>query len=181
MELRQYDQSWFDRGRHPAIVLLWNLISRTIFRLPLHNAHGYRAALLRLFGASVGKQVHLRPTCEITYPWRVKIGDHSWIDDEVVLYSLGPIHIGSNCVLTRRTFISTGNHRIDDPSFGLIVEPCVLEDGVWIQADCFIGQGVTIGTNTVVRARSSVFADLPSDSICQGTPCTPVGKRSFHK
>jgi putative colanic acid biosynthesis acetyltransferase WcaF len=177
VELSRYDQSWFDRGRPAVVVMLWHTISRTIYRLPVHNAHGFRAFLLRLFGAKVGRGVMLRPTSEITYPWKVEIGDDTWIDDEVVLYSLGEITIGSNCVLSRRTFVSTGNHRADDPAFGLVIKPCVIEDGVWLQADCFVAQDVTIGHNTVVRARSSVFRSLPPDTICQGTPAVVVSPR----
>ena len=179
MELNRYDQSWFDRGRPAAVVMLWHTISRTLYRLPIHNAHGFRAALLRLFGAKVGQGVMLRPTSEVTYPWKVVIGDNTWLDDEVVLYSLGEITIGSNCVLSRRTFISTGNHRADDPAFGLVVKPCVIEDGVWLQADCFVGQGLTIGRNTLVRARSSVFRSVPPSSVCEGTPAKVVGTRDL--
>jgi len=45
--------------------------------------------LVRLFGGTVGKGVLIRSTANITYPWKVSIGNFSWIGDDVTLYSLG--------------------------------------------------------------------------------------------
>ena len=39
---------------------------------------------------------------------------------------------------------------------------------MWLAADVFVGSGVTIGRDTVVGARSTVFHDLPPKSICAG-------------
>ena len=55
--------------------------------------------MLRVFGAKIGAKVIIRPSAQITYPWKVEIGDYSWIGDEVILYSLGDIEIGSNTVI----------------------------------------------------------------------------------
>jgi putative colanic acid biosynthesis acetyltransferase WcaF len=52
-------------------------------------------------------------------------------------------------------------------------------NGVWIAADVFVAPGVTIGDNTVIGARSSVFHDMPSGMICYGYPCRPVRKRKL--
>ncbi|MCX8128915.1 MAG: WcaF family extracellular polysaccharide biosynthesis acetyltransferase [Clostridia bacterium] len=177
VDLSKYNQQWFDRGRSSITVLIWYIVQHTLFKFSLHNMYGYRAFWLRLFGCKAGKNVKVRRTCEITYPWKVEIGDNSWVDDEVLIYSLDKIVIGSNCSITRRSFLCTGNHDIEDPYFGLVVKPITVKDGAWIQADCFVGQGVVIGQNCVVGARSSVFNDLPDNMICYGTPCKPVKGR----
>jgi putative colanic acid biosynthesis acetyltransferase WcaF len=89
------------RGKPGWYVQLWWIVQDTLFRWSPQFMYGWRRLLLRLFGAKVGKNVIIRPTAKITYPWKVKIGDYSWIGDDVVLYSLGEIVIGDNVVIVK--------------------------------------------------------------------------------
>jgi putative colanic acid biosynthesis acetyltransferase WcaF len=177
VDLRQYDQSWFDRGRPNAIVLLWWLVQAIAFPLSLHNLDGFRCWLLRVFGARIGAGVKIRPTARFTYPWKVEIGDYSWIGDDVVIYSLDRVSIGSHCVISQKSYLCTGSHDITDPAFGLITAPIVVGNGVWIATDCFVAPGVAIGANSVIGARSSVFSDIPEKQVAWGTPCRPRYER----
>lgn len=173
VDLRKYDQSGFDRGRPGWYVLLWWLVQAIAFPLTPHNLHAPRQSLLRLFGAKIGKGVVIRPTARFTYPWKVEIGDYSWIGDDVVFYSLDRICIGKHCVISQKTYLCTGNHDIKDPVFGLITESIEIGNGAWVATDCFVGPGVKIGANAVVGARSSVFRNLPAGQVCWGNPCRP--------
>ncbi|MDM9384892.1 hormogonium polysaccharide biosynthesis acetyltransferase HpsU [Chlorogloeopsis sp. ULAP01] len=171
IDLRKYDQSWFDRGRPGWYVLLWWFVQAIAFPLTFHPFNNLRCALLRLFGARIGKGVLIRPTARFTYPWKITIGDYSWIGDDVVLYSLDYIHIGEHCVVSQKSYLCTGSHDIHDPSFGLTTASIYIGNGAWIAADCFIAPGVKIGANAVIGARSSVFSDIPSGQVGWGTPC----------
>ncbi len=171
VDLCQYNQSWFDRGRPGWYILLWWLIQSIAFPLSLHNAHGFRCWLLRRFGAIIGKGVMIRPTARFTYPWKVVIGDHSWIGDDVVFYSLESIKIGSQSVISQKCYLCTGSHDFQDKIFNLIVNPINIGNGVWVASDSFIAPGVQIGANTVIGARSSVFSDIPAAVVAWGTPC----------
>ena len=173
VNLRQYDQSWFDRGRASWYILLWWLVQAIAFPLTPHPCSSWRCTLLRLFGAKIGKGVLIRPTARFTYPWKVSIGDYSWIGDDVVLYSLDEIHIGEHCVVSQKSYLCTGNHDIHDPAFGLKTAKITIGNGVWIATDSFIGPGVEIGANAVIGARSSVFSNIPHGQVCWGTPCRP--------
>lgn len=177
IDLSRYDQSFFDRGRPNVVILLWWLIQAVCFPLTLHNMSGIRCALLRLFGATIGKGVVIRPTARVTYPWKVAIGDYSWIGDDVVLYSLDRITIGAHTVISQECYLCTGSHDINDRTFKLKTTPIAIGDGVWIATDCFIAPGVTIGSNTVVGARSSVFRDLPPAMVAWGNPCKAMRSR----
>lgn len=179
IDLRQYDQSDYDRGRPGWYVLLWWLVQAVVFPLSLHNMSGLRCAVLRAFGAKIGRNVLVRPTARFTYPWKVEIGSQSWIGDDVVFYSLDRITIGCHCVISQKTYLCTGSHDIGDRQFGLETAPIVVGNGAWVAADCFVAPGVTIGANTVVGARSSVFRDLPAGKICVGNPCKPRGDRQM--
>ncbi|WP_017651827.1 hormogonium polysaccharide biosynthesis acetyltransferase HpsU [Fortiea contorta] len=173
VNLRKYDQSWFKRGRASWYILFWWFIQAIAFPLTPQPFNHLRCALLRLFGAHIGKGVFIRPTARFTYPWKVTIGDYSWIGDDVVLYSLDEIHIGQHCVISHKSYLCTGSHDIKDPAFGLKTATITIGNGVWIAADCFVGPGVQIGANAVIGARSSVFDDMPSGQVCLGNPCFP--------
>ncbi|OLP16507.1 colanic acid biosynthesis acetyltransferase WcaF [Leptolyngbya sp. 'hensonii'] len=179
VDLRNYYQPGFDRGRPGWYVLLWWLVQAIVFPLTLHAHHAPRRALLRLFGAKVGRGVVIRPTARITYPWKVEIGDYSWIGDDVVLYSLNRIWIGAHCVISQKSYLCTGSHDIHHPAFPLITQPIAIGNGVWVATDCFVGPGVQIGANAVIGARSSVFTDMPAGQICWGTPCRSYRKREM--
>ncbi|MDB9524434.1 WcaF family extracellular polysaccharide biosynthesis acetyltransferase [Oscillatoria sp. CS-180] len=177
VDLRQYDQSWYSPGRPKWVVLLWWLIQAIAFPLTLHAHHAPRRALLRLFGAKIGTQVVIRPSARFYYPWKIEIGDYSWIGSGVEFYSLASIRLGNHCVVSQNSYLCTGSHNPSDCAFGLQVAPITLENGVWIAANCFVGPGVSVGANTVVGANSGVFSDLPSQCICLGNPCKPYKAR----
>jgi putative colanic acid biosynthesis acetyltransferase WcaF len=173
VDLRKYDQSWFDRGRPSWYILLWWFVQAIAFPLTPQPLSSLRCTLLRLFGARIGKGVLIRPTARFTYPWKITIGDYSWIGDDVVLYSLDEIHIGQHCVISHKSYICTGSHDIRDPAFGLKTASITIGNGVWVAADCFVGPGVEIGANAVIGTRSSVFNSMPSGQVCLGSPCRP--------
>jgi putative colanic acid biosynthesis acetyltransferase WcaF len=180
VDLRHYDQSWYNRGRPGWTVLLWWLVQAIAFPITPHFANGPRRWLLKLFGAQIGRDVLIRPTARFTYPWKVQIGDYSWIGDDVVFYSLDSIQVGTHCVISQNTYLCTGSHDLKDPTFCLKTAPIKIGNGAWIAADCFIAPGVQIGANTVVGARSSVFGNLPSGYVCNGTPCRPRSIREMN-
>jgi putative colanic acid biosynthesis acetyltransferase WcaF len=176
-DLRKYDQSWFDRGRPGWYVLLWWFVQAIAFPLTPQPLNFFRRAILRLFGAQIGKGVLIRPTARFTYPWKVSIGDYSWIGDDVVFYSLDQITIGQHCILSQKSYLCTGSHDFRDPAFGLKTAAIMIGNGAWVAADCFISPGVQIGANAVIGARSSVFTSMPSGQVCWGNPCLPQYSR----
>lgn len=165
------------RGRNAIIVQLWWFVQSTLFAWSPQFMYGWRRFLLRSFGATIGKKVIIRPTATATYPWKLKIGDYSWIGDEVVLYSLGEIEIGAHTVISQRSYICTGTHDMNVPSFDISSLKIIIEEQCWIATDVFVSPGVTIGRGTVVGARSGVFKDLPAGKICLGNPAIPVKDR----
>ena len=100
------------RGRPAWQVQLWWIVQATLFGWSPQFLYAWRRFLLRSFGARIGKAVLVRPTARITYPWKVSIGDYSWIGDDVVLYSLDEIEIGSrvspSCGIPVGTLGATG-------------------------------------------------------------------------
>lgn len=166
------------RGKPGWYVQLWWIVDALLFRPSPQILYGWRRFLLRFFGAKVGKGVIVRPTAQITYPWKVTIGDYSWIGDDVVLYSLGSIHIGANVVISQRSYICTGSHDYCSLAFDIFSKPIVVEDEVWLATDVFVAPGTTIGEGAVVGARSSVYKNLAGGAIYKGNPATITGQRT---
>ena len=158
------------RGRPAWFVQIWWLVQGTLFRWSPQFFYGWRRFLLRLFGAKIGYKVLVRPTVIVTYPWKLSIDDYSWIGDDVTLYTLGEISIGSNSVISQKSYICTGSHKINSNSFDIFEHKIEIGSRVWIASDVFVAPGTSIGEGCVVGARSSVFTDLPENTICYGNP-----------
>lgn len=167
------------RGKSKLTVQIWWIVQATLFNWSPQFFFGWRAFLLRLFGAQIGKQVKIRSSVKVTYPWKVKIGDYTWIGDESTLYSLGDITIGSHVAVAHKVYFNTGGHDYDKKTFDIFSKPVVVEDECWITNDVYIAPGVTIGRGTIIGARSSVLGSLPAGKICVGTPAKPIKDRPF--
>lgn len=166
------------RGRSGLTVLLWQTVQQTLFAWSPQPAYGWRRWLLRQFGAEVGKGVLVRPTARVTYPWKVKLGNHCWIGDHAELYSLGPITVGDNAVVSQRSYICAATHDYKDITFPLVAKPIRIEREAWVAADCFIAPGVVIGAAAIVGARSTVLQDIPAQMIAVGSPAAIRGRRA---
>lgn len=165
------------RGKSKLLVQSWWIVQGTIFRLSPQFMYGWRRLLLRLFGANIGESVLIRPTVKILYPWKLTIGDWSWIGDEVTLYSMANIIIGENCVISQKSYLCTGSHDHTKYSFDIFAKSIDIKNKVWVASDVFIAPGVTIGYGTVVGLRSTVIKDLPPKMICYGNPAKPIKLR----
>ncbi len=167
------------RGRSAVAVQLWWVVQASLFAWSPQFAYGWRRALLRLFGAQVGPSVLVRPSVRVTYPWKLVIETHAWIGEDVVLYSLGTIHIGRHAVVSQGSYVCAADHDYREADFPIRARPVRIDDQVWVGAGVFIGPGVHIGQGAVVGARSAVFSDLPPGMVCLGSPCRPVKPRQM--
>jgi putative colanic acid biosynthesis acetyltransferase WcaF len=165
------------RGRSLFVVQLWEIIYSLFFKRSPRFMFGWRRFLLRSFGAKIGKNVLIRPSAKITYPWKVTIGESSWVGDNTVLYSLGEIQIGSNTVISQRCYLCTASHKYDDSSFPIYSKKITIGAECWLATDVYVAPGVSIKNASVVGARSSVFSNLDSKKIYIGSPAKYLKER----
>ena len=123
-----YDNSDFDRGASLWKEAVWYLARWIFFQTSLPWPSGLRVALLRLFGAKRG--VVVRANVNISFPWRLRIGDHVWIAEDVGILSLAPVTIESNVCINQRAYLCTGSHDFRREDFKLRVHPITIRTGV---------------------------------------------------
>lgn len=155
---------------------LWALAT-PLFRLSPRPLWGWRRALLRLFGARVGKDVHIWPSARIAMPWNLAIGAQSAIGERVLVYNLGKIAIGRQVTISHQAHLCAGTHDHHHPDFPLQKLPISIGDGAWICADAFVGPNVTIGARAIVAARAVAVRDVAPDTIVAGNPAIMRGER----
>lgn len=160
-----------DRGRPKWFEAAWYLVKCAFLLSPLPWPSALRCALLRLFGAEIGRGVYIKPRVNVHFPWKLRVGDHTWIGEEAFILNLEPVEIGRHCCISQRAFLCTGNHDYADPAMSYRSAPIRLCDGAWVGAQVFVAPGVTIGTDAVAAAGSVVTRDLPAAMICAGNPC----------
>lgn len=159
--------------------LLWNIVAAIFFRLSPAPFHSWRSFLLRMFGAKVGRSVHVYPGVKIWAPWNLELADECGIASGATLYSQGKITIGYRAVVSQGAHLCAGTHDYNHPGFPLITMPVLVGDHAWIAAEAFIHPGITIGNGCVIGARSVVNKDMPAWMVCAGHPCKPVKERNF--
>ena len=133
-----------------------------------------KISLLKLFGAKLGKGVVLKPAINIKYPWKLQVGDHSWIGEEVWIDNLSDVIIGANVTLSQGCLLLTGSHDHTRTSFDFISDSILLEDGVWIGAKAVVFGGVTCRSHSVLGLNSVAEKNLEPYTIYKGNPAVPV-------
>ena len=157
--------------------LAWMYIGSWLFWFSFHNWYAYRAAILRLFGATVGPGARVRCSAHVEIPWNLTLGAGAVVGDHAILYALGPITIGDRTIISQHAHLCAGTHDHASADFKLLRPAIVVGSEAWVAAEAFVGPGVTVGDRCVVGARSVVLRNLPAGMICVGHPARPVKPR----
>ncbi|MDF7775443.1 WcaF family extracellular polysaccharide biosynthesis acetyltransferase [Sphingomonas sp. AOB5] len=177
-DLGTYSAGSFTRGRPALVELAW-IVVQTIFVSSALPGSTHRRFLLRLFGASIGAKVVLKPGIRVKFPWRLTIGDHSWIGEQVWIDNLADVRIGADCCVSQGAYLCTGSHDWSRPGFDLITAPITLEPGAWVAARASVGPGVTIGRGAVLGLGSTATRDLNPWTVYAGIPAAAVRTRTI--
>lgn len=177
VQLAKFNNDWYSPGRSILVRALWFFLGEPFVRCSFMPSSTIRSWLLRLFGAQIGHGAVLKPGVRVKYPWRLSLGNNSWIGEDCWLDNLEQISIGSNVCVSQGAYLCTGNHDWSDPAFGLMVKPITLRDGAWVGAKCCVGPGVELGECAVAAAGSVVTKSIPGYEIHVGNPARFVRHR----
>ena len=177
IDLGRFENSWYSSGRSRVIEALWFFFGLPLLRSTLVPFSFYRATLLRLFGATIGRGVVIKPGIRVKYPWLLRVGDFTWLGEDVWIDNLGKVDIAEHVCVSQGVYLCTGNHDWSDPTFGLRVEPITLGPGSWVGARSVVCPGATVGEGAMAAAGSVVVKTLKPWTIYAGNPATPSRAR----
>lgn len=157
----------------------WYCVNIIFFKNPFNIFSSLKVALLRWFGARLGQGVVVKPAVNIKFPWKLEVGDHSWIGEAVWIDNLSDVVIGSHVTLSQGCLLLTGSHDHTKRSFDFLSSPIVVEDGTWIGAKAVVAGGVTCGSHCILGVNSVAERNLEPYTIYKGNPAVPVLKRTI--
>jgi putative colanic acid biosynthesis acetyltransferase WcaF len=158
--------------------VLW-VLAGPFFRFSPRPCFGWRALLLRLFGARVGRAVHVYPSTRVVMPWKLSVGDWAALGEDVLVYNLGPVEIGSRATVSLGARLCAGTHDYSLPDMPLVKEPIRIGEQAWVCAEAFVGPGVTVGEGAVVGARAVVTRTVEPWTVVAGNPARAIGHRTL--
>ncbi|MDL5047220.1 WcaF family extracellular polysaccharide biosynthesis acetyltransferase [Oscillatoria amoena NRMC-F 0135] len=174
MRLDRFNNSQYDRGAGRIQEAFWIVMKIIFFQSAIPWPSFWKRFVLRIFGAKVGRDVVIRPRVNITMPWRLTVGDHTWIGEGSNLLLLDKIRIGSHVCISQECFLCTGSHDYRRESFDLVTAPIIVEDSVWLAARVFVAPGSHIHSGAVIRACSSVSGEVEGNALHGGNPCVKI-------
>ena len=169
----------YDIGASLPKRLAWYFVNLAVVYNPFLPLSGPRVLALRAFGARIGKDVNIKPQVKVKFPWKLTVGDGTWIGEECWIDNIDQVTIGKKAVLSQRTYLCTGNHDWSDPEMPLTSAPIHIGERAWICAGVSVAPGSQVGDGAVVALGSTVNGKLPADTICAGHPATPLKPRRY--
>ena len=179
VRLAEFHNEWYRPGRPAIVRAAWFLLGLPLLRASWLPFSAVRAALLRIFGARIGRGAVIKPGVRVKYPWLFEAGHHCWIGEDVWIDNLGRVRLGNNVCISQGAYLCTGNHDWSDPAFGLIVKPIEIADGAWIGARSLVAPGAGAGECAIVAAGSVVSHCVPPFEIHAGNPAVFVRQRDI--
>jgi putative colanic acid biosynthesis acetyltransferase WcaF len=176
VNLKNYNNDWFVSGSKIKIIL-WTLTSALLFRTPLPVPSAVKVAILKFFGAQIGDGVVVKPNVNIKYPWKLNIGEFTWIGEGVWIDNLDVVNIGDNCCLSQGCYLLTGNHNFTSTSFDLMISEINIENEAWVGAKSIVCPGVTLQRASILTVGSIATKNLDELGIYQGNPAIKIKKR----
>lgn len=179
-DLSKFNNDWYKEStltRGFLITFIWFVTNHIFINSYLPIPGPIKKAILKAFGAKIGKGLTLKPKVNIKAPWNLVVGDNVWIGECVWLDNIGKLTIGNNVCISQGALLLSGNHDYKKEAFDLIVKGIVLEDGVWVGAKSIICTGVTCFSHAVLSVNSVATHNLDAYQIYQGNPAKAVRER----
>lgn len=177
-DLSSFDNSWYNPGGGLLKNTAWYFVSSCFFKSAF-PFYGFKRFLLRLFGASIGKDVVIKPHVTIKYPWKLVVGDHVWIGEQVWIDNLAKVTLKNNSCVSQGALLLCGNHNYKRTTFDLIIGEITLEEGAWAGAKTVVCPGVRLGSHSLLTVGSVATHSLEEFWIYQGNPAQKLKRREI--
>jgi putative colanic acid biosynthesis acetyltransferase WcaF len=157
--------------------LIWNICWAVLYRFSPRPLHGWRAMLLRLFGATMGPDCHFYPGSKIWAPWNLVCAEQVTAADGVEIYNPAPLILGSHAILSQGAYLCGATHDYDDPGFPLLAYAMQVGAYAWVCARASVAPGVQVGEGAVLGLGSVATRNLEAWTVYAGAPAVKVKER----
>ena len=158
------------------VVYLWAVCELLFVTNPWQVSSGLRVRVLRAFGASIGAGVIFRPRTRVKFPWKLHVGDRSWIGEGVWFHNQDNIYVGHDVVISQESFLTTGSHA-HRRDMALLTRPIYIDEGAWITSRCLVLGGSKVGRSAIARPLTVIAGAVPPNAVVSGPLCEVVGER----
>jgi len=159
--------------------LAWQFVYQLLYRVSPRPFHGWRSALLRLFGAKLGAGCHFYPSGKVWAPWNLVCEDCCTLADGAEIYNPSLVYLESHCVISQQAFVCGATHDYNNPEFPMISYPMRLGAYSWICARASVAPGVKVGAGAVLGLGSVASRDLDPWTVYSGVPAVKVKSRDM--
>lgn len=173
-----YSRASFSLGNRLAR-LLWQCVYLLFYRFSPRPLHGWRAMLLRMFGAKLGPGCHFYPSGKVWAPWNLVCEDCCTLGSDAEIYNPSLIYLESHCVISQQAFVCGATHDYNDPEFPMISYPMRLGAYSWICARASVSPGVKVGEGAVLGLGSVAARDLAPWTVYSGVPAVEIKRRQM--
>lgn len=149
----------------------------SINRIAIIYGKKRRYEILRKLIPELGEDCVILSPFVTDYGYYCRIGQGTFINHNAYLMDGGGITIGHHCFIGPNCGMYTAVHPLlaEERNEGLeLALPITIGDNCWIGGDVTILPGVTIGSNTVIGAKSVVTKDIPDHVVAAGNPCRVI-------
>lgn len=162
----------------------WTLSTRRLHRLLfLPNSNRFLVALLRRFGATVGKGSRVYPPLVLVNAGKdfsnLHIGDNVYVGHGATMDLKAPVRIEDDVTIASNATISTHIDVGDIPlreHFPSRSAEIRIRRNVYVGSNVVVLAGITIGESCVVGAGAVVVEDVPAGFVVAGVPARPLRK-----
>ena len=175
--LNTFNGTNFNKGAGFIKIVFWYFINSLVVKPSWNPFMGIKIALLRAFGAHIGKGLIIKNNVCIKFPWKLTIDDNVWLGEQVWIDNLDYVKIGNNVCISQGALLLTGNHDYTSTSFNYRNAPISIEDGVWIGAKSVVCPGVTVKSHAVLSVGSIATKDMDAYKVYQGNPAVAIRNR----
>lgn len=179
-DLAQFNNDWYKPGNKLKIVV-WFFFNALFLKNPFMPFSGLKCFVLKCFGSKIGKDVMIKPSVSVKYPWKLKIGNNVWIGENVWIDNLDEVVIKDNVCISQGALLLCGNHNYKKSTFDLLIGPITLEEGVWIGAKSIVTQNVVCESHAVLAVHSVASSNLDSYSVYKGNPAVKIKDRVINE
>lgn len=142
-------------------------------------SHTVRNAIWRAFGLKLGKNSTLHTGVRVFDPRQIRIGEGSIIGFSSFIDGRNPVRIGDHTDIASEVMIYSSEHDLSSPEFVAVSAPVKIGNYVFIGPRAIILPGVTVGDLAVVGAGAVVTKDVEPGSIVGGVPAKVIGQRTL--